>query len=106
MLPAVGMISFFIDSFNGTLSGVITGCGKQKIGAAINLGAFYLAGIPVSALLAFVFHMNGKGLWLGIVCGCLTKVICFASIVWFTDWNKEAATAKDRVSAGSSPRVS
>ncbi|CAO2168238.1 unnamed protein product [Urochloa humidicola] len=103
MLPVVG-ITFFIDSFNGTLSGVITGCGKQKIGAAINLGAFYLAGIPVSALLAFVFHMNGKGLWLGIVCGCLTKVICFASIVWFTDWNKEAVKAKDRVSAGSSPR--
>ncbi|CAO2187219.1 unnamed protein product [Urochloa humidicola] len=105
MLPIVG-ISFFVDSFNGTLSGVITGCGKQKIGAAINLGAFYLAGIPVSALLAFLFHMNGKGLWLGIVCGSLIKVISFASIVWFTDWNKEAVNAKDRVFAGSSPRVS
>ncbi|CAO2205953.1 unnamed protein product [Urochloa humidicola] len=104
MLPVVG-ISFFIDSFNGTLSGVITGCGKQKIGAAINLGAFYLAGIPISALLAFVFHMNGKGLWLGIVCGGLTKVIFFASIVWFTDWNKEVIKAKDRL-FGSSLRVS
>ncbi|CAL5010590.1 unnamed protein product [Urochloa decumbens] len=104
MLPVVG-ISFFMDSINGTLSGVITGCGKQKIGAAINLGAFYLAGIPVSALLAFVFHMNGKGLWLGIVCGGLTKVIFFASIVWFTDWNKETVKAKDRL-FGSSLRVS
>ncbi|CAL5008037.1 unnamed protein product [Urochloa decumbens] len=104
MLPVVG-ISFFMDSINGSLSGVITGCGKQKIGAAINLGAFYLAGIPVSALLAFVFHMNGKGLWFGIVCGGLTKVIFFASIVWFTDWNKETAKAKDRL-FGSSLRVS
>ncbi|CAO2205960.1 unnamed protein product [Urochloa humidicola] len=104
MLPVVG-ISFFIDSFNGTLSGVITGCGKQKIGAAINLGAFYLAGIPVSALLVFVFHMNGKGLWLGIACGGLTKVIFIASIVWFTDWNKETVKAKDRL-FGSSLRVS
>jgi Na+-driven multidrug efflux pump len=40
--------------------GVLTGCGKQKIGAAINLGAFYLVGIPMAAVLAFVFHMNGK----------------------------------------------
>jgi MATE family multidrug resistance protein len=38
---------------------VLTGCGLQKIGAAVNLGAFYLAGIPVSVLLAFFFRLNG-----------------------------------------------
>ncbi|XP_025821778.1 protein DETOXIFICATION 16-like [Panicum hallii] len=102
MLPVVG-ISFFMDSIHGTLSGVLTGCGKQKIGAAINLGAFYLVGIPMAAVLAFVFHMNGKGLWLGIVCGSLTKVLLFASIAWFTDWNKEAVKAKDRVFGSSLP---
>ena len=31
----------------------------QKIGAAVNLGAFYLAGIPIAVLLGFVFHLNG-----------------------------------------------
>lgn len=38
---------------------MLTGCGKQKIGAAVNLGAFYLAGIPMAVFLAFVFHLNG-----------------------------------------------
>ena len=35
------------------------GYGKQKIGAAMNLGAFYLAGILMAVMLAFVFHLNG-----------------------------------------------
>jgi Na+-driven multidrug efflux pump len=39
--------------------GVLTGSGKQNIGAAVNLGAFYLLGIPMAVLLAFVFHLNG-----------------------------------------------
>ncbi|GJN02950.1 hypothetical protein PR202_ga20346 [Eleusine coracana subsp. coracana] len=56
MLPVLG-ISFFVDGLHASLSGVLTGCGKQKIGAAINLGAFYLAGIPMAVLLGFVFHM-------------------------------------------------
>ena len=38
---------------------VLTGCGKQKIGATVNLGVFYLAGLPMAVLLAFVFHLNG-----------------------------------------------
>jgi Na+-driven multidrug efflux pump len=44
---------------NFIITGVLTGCGKQKIGAGVNLGTFYLLGIPTAALLAFVFHFNG-----------------------------------------------
>ncbi|OEL21224.1 Protein DETOXIFICATION 16 [Dichanthelium oligosanthes] len=102
MLPVLG-ISFFIDSLHGSLSGVLTGCGKQKIGAAVNLSAFYLVGIPMAVLLAFVFHLNGMGLWLGIVCGSLTKLLLFASVAWFIDWNKESIKAKDRVFGSSLP---
>ncbi|XP_066353257.1 protein DETOXIFICATION 16-like isoform X1 [Miscanthus floridulus] len=103
MMPVLG-ISFFIDGLHGSLSGVLTGCGKQKIGAVVNLGAFYLAGIPMAVLLAFVFHMNGMGLWLGmVVCGSLTKALSFASVAWFIDWNEEAVKAKDRVFTSSLP---
>ncbi|XBI06150.1 hypothetical protein VPH35_134200 [Triticum aestivum] len=90
MLPILG-ISFFIDGLHGSLSGVLTGCGKQKIGATVNLGVFYLAGIPMEVLLAFVFHLNGMGLWLGIVCGSLIKVFLFASVTWTIDWSMEVS---------------
>jgi len=42
------------------LIGVARGCGWQKLGAFVNLGAYYLVGIPFSVVLAFVFHMKGQ----------------------------------------------
>ncbi|TVU30915.1 hypothetical protein EJB05_22568, partial [Eragrostis curvula] len=102
MTPVLG-ISFILDGLHGVLTGVLTGCGKQKIGATVNLVAFYLAGIPIALLLGFVFHLNGVGLWLGIICGSLTKMIFFAVILWFIDWEKEARNAKDRVFSSSLP---
>ncbi|XP_047051707.1 protein DETOXIFICATION 16-like [Lolium rigidum] len=96
MLPVLG-ISFFIDGLHSSLSGVLTGSGKQNIGAAVNLGAFYLLGIPMAVLLAFVFHLNGMGLWLGIVCGSFTKLALLVFIAWCIDWEKEAEKANDRV---------
>lgn len=36
------------------------GCGWQKIGAYVNLGSYYLVGIPSALLFAFVLYINGK----------------------------------------------
>ncbi|KAF0921069.1 hypothetical protein E2562_038443 [Oryza meyeriana var. granulata] len=96
MLPILG-ISFFIDGLHSSLSGVLTGCGKQKIGAAVNLGAFYLVGIPMTALLAFSLHLNGMGLWLGIVYGSIIKLLVLVFVSCCIDWEKEAIVAKDRI---------
>ncbi|KAF0902730.1 hypothetical protein E2562_019078 [Oryza meyeriana var. granulata] len=92
MLPILG-ISFFIDGLHSSLSG----CGKQKIGAAVNLGAFYLVGIPMTALLAFSLHLNGMGLWLGIVYGSIIKLLVLVFVSCCIDWEKEAIVAKDRI---------
>nr|XP_015612773.1 protein DETOXIFICATION 16 isoform X2 [Oryza sativa Japonica Group] len=102
MLPILA-VSFFVDGINGALSGVLTGCGKQKIGAHVNLGAFYLVGIPTAVLLAFVLHLNGEGLWLGIVCGSISKVGMLLFITLHTDWGKEVIMAKERVFGSSIP---
>lgn len=40
-------------------AGVARGCGWQKIGAWINLGAYYIVGIPSAYLIAFVFQVGG-----------------------------------------------
>uniref|UniRef100_A0ACD5XIM7 Uncharacterized protein n=1 Tax=Avena sativa TaxID=4498 RepID=A0ACD5XIM7_AVESA len=102
MMPVLAM-SFFIDGIHTSLSGVLTGCGEQKIGARVNLAAFYLAGIPLSVLLAFVLHLNGLGLWLGIVCGSLIKLLLLMWIVFSINWEKEAIKAEDLVLRSSLP---
>ncbi|RVW79663.1 Protein detoxification 16 [Vitis vinifera] len=60
--------SQFIDGIQSVLSGVVRGSGKQKIGALVNLGAYYLAGIPSGVLLAFVYHIGGRQRRLQIEC--------------------------------------
>ncbi|KAL6331916.1 hypothetical protein AAG906_020265 [Vitis piasezkii] len=70
--------SHLIDGIQSVLSGVVRGSGKQKIGALVNLGAYYLAGIPSGALLAFVYHIGGKGLWTGIIVSLFMQALFLA----------------------------
>ncbi|KAH8511313.1 hypothetical protein H0E87_008752, partial [Populus deltoides] len=62
-------LSVIVDSLQTVLSGIARGCGWQHIGASINRGAYYFAGIPVAILLCFIFHLRGKGLWIGVLTG-------------------------------------
>lgn len=96
MLPILA-ISNLMDGMQCVLSGVARGCGWQKIGAAVNLGAYYIVGVPSAILLAFVLHVGGKGLWMGIICGITVQVLLLSTVTLCTNWAKEARKAKDRV---------
>jgi MATE family multidrug resistance protein len=39
--------------------GVVRGCGLQKIGACVNLSAYYLVGVPAALFFAFFYHFGG-----------------------------------------------
>ncbi|KAI9113832.1 hypothetical protein K1719_015083 [Acacia pycnantha] len=96
MFPIIA-ISHFLDGLQCVLSGTARGCGWQKIGAFVNLGSYYLVGIPSAVMLAFVLHIGGKGLWLGIICALLVQVLSLLIITIRADWEQEAEKAKDRV---------
>ncbi|KAI4347230.1 hypothetical protein L6164_008059 [Bauhinia variegata] len=96
MLPILA-VSNFLDGIQCVLSGTARGCGWQKIGAYVNLGSYYLVGIPSAVLLAFVLHVGGKGLWLGIICALVVQVASLLTITIRTDWEKEAKKATERV---------
>lgn len=70
-------------------SGVARGSGWQHIGAHINLGAFYVVGIPVAIILGFVVHLKAKGLWIGIVAGSVVQSTLLSIITGFTNWKKQ-----------------
>ncbi|KAJ6806122.1 protein DETOXIFICATION 12-like isoform X2 [Iris pallida] len=95
MVPLV-CISVIMDSLQGVLSGVARGCGWQHIGAYVNLGAFYLFGIPVAVVLGFVLHVRGKGLWIGILCGATLQTMLLFIITGCTNWQQQAKMAKER----------
>lgn len=96
MMPILAA-SNFLDGLQCVLSGTARGCGWQKIGAFVNLGSYYLVGIPSAILLGFVLHVGGKGLWLGIICALVVQVFCLFCIFLRTNWDQEAKKAAERV---------
>lgn len=55
-------------SVHNTNTGILSGCGCQKIGAYVNLASFYLVGVPCAVLFAFILHMRAK-VKITILCG-------------------------------------
>ncbi|KAI9120162.1 hypothetical protein K1719_008810 [Acacia pycnantha] len=80
------VMSVFVDSLQGTITGIARGCGWQHIGAFVNFGVYYVVGIPLAAILGFWVCMRGKGLWLGITTGTFCQVIVLLIIISCTDW--------------------
>lgn len=90
-------ISIIMDGTQAVLSGVARGSGWQHIGAYVNLGAYYLVGIPAALFLGFVLHLNGKGLWSGLVAGATVQSISLSVVTGFTNWEKQAIEARHRI---------
>ncbi|KAK8950132.1 MATE efflux family protein 9 [Platanthera guangdongensis] len=88
MLPILALSNVF-DGIQSVLSGIARACGLQKFCAFANLGAYYVVGIPSAILFGFVFHIEGKGLWMGIICGLIVQVFLLLAITFWIDWNKQ-----------------
>lgn len=96
-LMPILVLSTALDSLQGILSGVVRGSGWQGWGAYINLGSYYIVGLPAGILMAFVFHFDVKGLLMGLVCGSAVQLIAFVAITLATNWEREAKQASARV---------
>ncbi|XVF11668.1 hypothetical protein REPUB_Repub08aG0047000 [Reevesia pubescens] len=101
MAPLV-CVSVVLDSLQGVLSGIARGCGWQHIGAYVNLGAFYLVGIPVAVTLGFWLQFRGIGLWIGIQSGSFTQTVLLSIVTSCINWEKQASKARERLFQGSS----
>ncbi|KAI3817238.1 hypothetical protein L1987_11027 [Smallanthus sonchifolius] len=96
MMPLLAL-SDFLDGFQCVLSGAARGCGWQNVCAIINLGAYYIVGIPCALIFAFILHVGGMGLWMGIICALTVQVVALIAINLSTNWTDEALKATNRV---------
>ncbi|PWA91400.1 MATE efflux family protein [Artemisia annua] len=88
MAPFISL-SIITESLQAVISGIAKGSGWQHIGAYVNLGAFYLFGIPAAVVLGFPLHLRAKGFWIGIVIGSVILSIGLLVITGRTDWGKQ-----------------
>lgn len=87
------------DGFQGVASGVVRGCGRQKLGAIINVVGYWLLMVPLGVAFAFEAGMGVPGLALGIALGLLAVSLSYGVVILRTDWENQARLAADRVDA-------
>ncbi|KAM7492347.1 hypothetical protein LguiA_035268 [Lonicera macranthoides] len=89
--------TLILNGIQPVLSGVAVGCGWQAFVAYVNVGCYYVIGIPLGSVLGFYFNLGAKGIWSGMVGGTLMQTIILIWVTYRTDWNKEVATAQKRL---------
>jgi Na+-driven multidrug efflux pump len=75
-------VSLIGEGANTVLAGVLRGCGRQKIGATINLIAYWGIGLPVSCVLAFKMGLGAMGLWTGLACTASLQSLYLSAVVF------------------------
>ncbi|KAJ1393243.1 Multi antimicrobial extrusion protein [Sesbania bispinosa] len=90
-------ISMLMNSVQPVLSGVSIGAGWQKIVAYVNMGCYYLIGIPVGIVIGFFFNYQVKGVWMGMLFGTFVQTVVLIIITFKTDWDKQVEIARNRI---------
>ncbi|GAV62766.1 MatE domain-containing protein [Cephalotus follicularis] len=94
------LLSFTIllNSVQPILSGVAVGSGWQSYVAYINLGCYYLIGVPLGFLMGWGFNLGVMGIWVGMIFGgTAIQTMILAIITIRCDWEKEAEKASMQV---------
>ncbi|KAK3030170.1 hypothetical protein RJ639_039647 [Escallonia herrerae] len=93
-----------VSVVQSTIVGVAVGSGWQTWVAYINVGCYYLIGLPVGIILGWIFHLGVEGIWGGMIFGgTALQTIVLAMITVHCNWEKEAEKATMHVQKWSSP---
>uniref|UniRef100_A0A3B3Y4F8 Multidrug and toxin extrusion protein n=1 Tax=Poecilia mexicana TaxID=48701 RepID=A0A3B3Y4F8_9TELE len=86
----------FLDALLCVCSGILVGCGMQKIAAVSNLIFYYLIGLPVGIALMFWAKLRILGLWLGLLICVFIQTGFFLALIFKADWKKVTQKAQNR----------
>ncbi|RCV43429.1 hypothetical protein SETIT_9G293700v2 [Setaria italica] len=90
-------VTVFMSSIWPVLSGVAVGAGWQVPVAFINVGCYYLVGIPLGILFGFKLKRGAMGIWMGMMIGTFLQMVILFAIIFTTKWEKQAVLAEARM---------
>ncbi|KAF2534419.1 hypothetical protein F2Q70_00032878 [Brassica cretica] len=90
-------VTILLNGIQPVLSGVAVGCGWQTFVAYVNVGCYYVVGIPIGCVLGFTFNLQAKGIWIGMIGGTLMQTLILLYVTYRTDWDKEVKKARKRL---------
>ncbi|KAJ6876339.1 protein DETOXIFICATION 24-like [Populus alba x Populus x berolinensis] len=88
---------FFYQDYPQYINSVAVGAGVQSMVAFVNLGSYYIIGLPARILLGYVVHLEVQGLWMGLLSGVVVQTLILSYIIWRTDWDEQVNKASERL---------
>ncbi|XP_021740293.1 protein DETOXIFICATION 27-like [Chenopodium quinoa] len=84
-------VTILLNSVQPVLSGVAIGSGWQVYVAYINIGCYYVVGLPLGVVMGWVFNTGVTGIWAGMIFGgTALQTVILGIITVSCDWDKEA----------------
>ncbi|KAM4121550.1 hypothetical protein ACJW30_01G013100 [Castanea mollissima] len=97
--------TILLNSVQPVLSGVAIGSGWQALVAYVNLGCYYIIGLPLGVIMGWVFNVGLMGIWAGMIFGgTVIQTVILSIITIRCDWENEAVKASIRVCKWSNPK--
>ncbi|KAF9609082.1 hypothetical protein IFM89_012647 [Coptis chinensis] len=90
-------LTILLNSVQPVLSGVAVGSGWQAVVAYINVGCYYVIGVPVGILFGMVFHFGVMGIWSGMIGGTAVQTLILAIMTIRCNWENEAEKASSHM---------
>ncbi|MCL7038136.1 hypothetical protein MKW94_006457 [Papaver nudicaule] len=84
-------ITILLNSIQPVLSGVAVGSGWQASAAYINIGSYYIVGLPLG------------GIWSGMIAGTAVQTLILVALTIRCDWDMQAKIAGSNVKKLASP---
>ncbi|KAM3275893.1 hypothetical protein ACQJBY_044339 [Aegilops geniculata] len=90
-------LTILLNGVQPVLSGVAVGSGWQALVAYVNIGSYYLIGVPFGVLLGWTFQLGVHGIWAGMIGGTTVQTLILAYMTIRCDWDQEALKASNRL---------
>eukprot|EP00775_Hariotina_reticulata_P009063 gene9063-9233_t len=96
LLPVL-LPTFVSDAINCVCMSVLRAAGRQGLGAALNIVAYWGVGVPLSALFGLHLGMGVNGFWLGLLLTASSQAVVQLLVLTRFDWEEEVRRAAELV---------
>ncbi|XP_062096005.1 protein DETOXIFICATION 27-like isoform X4 [Humulus lupulus] len=91
------VFSILLNCIQPVLSGVAVGSGWQSKAAFVNMGSYYLVGVPLGVFLGWYLSFGIMGIWAGMIGGTVVQTLFLIIITMRCEWEKEAQKARRNI---------
>ncbi|KAI4366552.1 hypothetical protein MLD38_022415 [Melastoma candidum] len=84
-----------INCVQPVFSGMAVGCGWQALATIVNLGSYYVVGLPLGIMLGWLLPFGIKGIWSGLIGGTVVQTLLLGLINVKYDCEEEVRKARN-----------